>query len=247
MQSFTPVAVSALSRLNHDSREFKQHLLSVLSFWAFLGMGVGGALTLSGQDLIRVLLGPRWEAAGQIFTFFGPGFGIMFVYGIHGWIHLSIGRPGRWLRWSIIEFVFTGSLFVLALRWGPPAIAISWSISLLVLTIPGLWYAASPIDLRARQLIGAIWKFLVASILASCASALLFAVFADSNPRPNLLQAAGRVAQTWFCFGLLYLGSIALLHRSCAPIYEIGNLLREMVPWGRSRTPSLAGALTTSE
>src|SRR5207244_5925638 len=115
LQSFTPVAVSALSRLSHDSQRYKRHLLSMLSVWAFLGMGVGGGLTLVGKDFIRVLLGPGWEPAGRIFTLFGPGFGIMFLYGFHGWIHLSLGRPGRWVRWGMFGFVVTGLVFVVAL------------------------------------------------------------------------------------------------------------------------------------
>jgi PST family polysaccharide transporter len=240
LQSFTPVAVAALSRLSHDTQQYKRHLLSALSVWAFLGMGVGGAITLSGKDLIRILLGPRWEPAGQIFTFFGPGFGVMFIYGIHGWIHLSIGRPGRWLRWGIIEFLVTASMFVLALPWGPAGVATSWSLSLLILTIPALWYAGRPIDFGAASILGAIWKFVVASLLAGCTTALIVGRSRFLVPIPGLAEAVARMAATSVLFGLLYISAVTALHRSCTPLYQVFRLLREMLPWNRVSKPTLA-------
>src|SRR5439155_21969989 len=127
--------------LSHDSQRYKWQLLSILSISAFLGMGVGGVLTLIGRDFIRVLLGPGWDPAGRIFTLFGPGFGIMFLYGIHGWIHLSIGKPGRWFKWSIIEFFVTGLLFIVALPWGAAVVEYSCNLSLFIHKIPVFLYA----------------------------------------------------------------------------------------------------------
>jgi PST family polysaccharide transporter len=242
MQSYTNVAVSALSRLRHDSQQYKRHVLSILSVWAFLGMGVGGALTLVGKDFIRVILGPRWEPAGQIFTLFGPGFGIMFLYGIHGWIHLSIGRPDRWFKWSIIEFFSTGLLFLLALPWGPAGVATSWSVSLVILTMPALWYAGRPIDFGITPIIAAVWKFIVASLLAGCATALIVGGFRFSATASNLVEAAGRIATISFLFGVLYISTVIVLHRSCTPLCQIVGLLREMIPWGRFSRVSLARA-----
>ena len=182
--------MSALSRLSHDSQRYRRHLLSMLSVWAFLGMGVGGCLTLVGKDLIRVLLGPGWEPAGRVFTLFGPGFGIMFLYGIHGWIHLSIGRPGRWFKWSIIEFFVTGSLFIVALPWGPAAVAMCWSLSLLILTIPALWYAVRPIDLSIAPMIAAVWKFGAASLVAGCTTVLIVGGVRFLDTASNLVEAS---------------------------------------------------------
>jgi O-antigen/teichoic acid export membrane protein len=232
-QSLTSVAVSTLSRLSHDSQKYKRYLLKALSISAFLGMGLGGALTLVGRDFIRVLLGPKWEPAGQIFTFFGPGFGIMFVYGIHGWIHLSIGKPGRWLRWGIIEFCVTGSLLVLALRWGPAAVATSWSLSLLILTIPALWYASRPIGFGIAPMIAAVWKFFAASLLAGCATVVIVGGFRFFAPASDLVEAAARIAKISLLFSVLYVSAVTILHRSLTPLYQVADLLREMRHSGR--------------
>src|SRR5438128_3393794 len=135
-------------------------------------MGLGAVLSLTGEDVIALLLGPGWEESGRIFTFFGPGIGVMLLYFAHGWIHLSIGRADRWFRWGILEFAVTGLLFLAGLRWGPAGIAVAWAASYWILTIPSLWYAARPIRLGIAPVIGAVWKYVLASVLAGCASAV---------------------------------------------------------------------------
>ena len=109
VSSLTVVAVSTLSRMNQDSIKYKRYLLKALAVTAFVGMGIGVDLTLVGKDVIRLLLGPGWDEAGRIFTFFGPGIGIMLLYGTHSWIHLSIGKPDRWFRWGVGEFAVYGA------------------------------------------------------------------------------------------------------------------------------------------
>ena len=240
LQSFTPVAVAALSRLNQDSQQYKRHVLSALSVWAFLGMGVGGVLTLVGKDLIRVLLGPGWGPAGQIFTFFGPGFGIMFIYGIHSWIHLSIGRPGRWFKWAIIEFLVTGLLFVLALPWGPAGVAMSWSLSLLILTMPALWYAGRPIHFGIAPMIAGVWKFVVAALVAGCVTAMIVGGLASFAAPLSLIGAIMRIVKISLLFGVSYISLVIILHRSYKPLYQVAGLLREMMPLGSSSTASAA-------
>jgi polysaccharide transporter, PST family len=233
-QSLTSVAVSALSRLRKDPQEYRRYLLRALSVATFIGMGVGAEFTLIGKDVIRLLLGSKWDPAGRIFTFFGPGMGAMFVYGIHSWIHLSIGRPDRWLRWGIIEFSFTGLLFLLALHWGAVGVATSWSLSLLILTLPALWYAGRPIKLSIAPMIDIIWKFVLASLLAGCATGLIIGGFGFLTPATSAVEAAVRIAIDSLLFGALYLSAVVILHQSCSPLYQIVDLLREMISRSRS-------------
>src|SRR5205823_4983235 len=88
----TSVAVSTLSRLKTQPSQYRRYFLTAFSLLAFVGMGMGADLTLIGRDLIRLLLGPRWDESGRIFCIFAPGIGLMVLYGTHGWLHLSIGR-----------------------------------------------------------------------------------------------------------------------------------------------------------
>lgn len=225
------VAVSALSRLNRDLVQYRKHLLATLSVTAFVGMGLGAELTLIGKDVIRLLLGPGWEQSGRIFTYFGPGIGIMLLYSTHGWIHMSIGRAERWFRWGVVEFVVTALLFILGLHWGPAGVASAWTASFWILTIPAFWYAGKPIHLKAGSIIAAAWKYVLASVIAGCACPLVIQAFPSFVAASGAVEAAVHIIVSSLLFGSFYLTAVILLHQGCAPLYQVAGLLREMVPW----------------
>jgi polysaccharide transporter, PST family len=227
------VAVSALSRLHRDTVQYKRYLLGALGVMAFVGMGIGADLTLVGRDVIRLVLGPGWETSGRIFTYFGPGIGVMFLYYTHGWIHLSIGRADRWFRWGIMEFIVTGLLFVLAIHWGPVGIAIAWTVSFWILTVPAFWYAGKPIGLGVAPVFTAVWKYLLASLMAAGASLAIIRAFWSFSPAANSWAAFVRVTAISALFGTLYLGAVILLHGGFGPLRQVGRLLGEMRPLQR--------------
>jgi len=139
------VALAAFSRLNQDPDRFKEYFATALGIIAFVGMAVSADLTLVGRDVVRLVLGPQWLESGRIFELFAPGIGAMLLVSAVGWIHLSIGKPGRWLRWTVVEFAITASLFLVVLPWGPKGVAAAWSVSYCMLVIPAFWYAGRPI------------------------------------------------------------------------------------------------------
>lgn len=234
------VAVSTLSRLNRDINQYKRYFLGGLSILAMIGMGLGATLTLVGKDLVRLILGPRWGMAGYIFTFFGPGIGVMLTYGTYGMIHLSLGTTARYFRWGLIEAAVTCLMFLVGLPWGPVGIAIAWTASYWVLTIPALLYAGKPIQLGVAPILGAVWKYLLSSLLAGCACAAIIREIRPLATAPGAAGALLRIATTSLLFAALYLGAVMVLHRGCAPLYQLGRLLREMSPWSRFSKPSPA-------
>jgi PST family polysaccharide transporter len=227
------VAVSALSRFAPGSSQYRRYLLSALSLMAFVGMGLGADLTLIGKDVIRFLLGPGWEPAGAIFTYFGPGIGIMLIYATHGWIHLSIGRPDRWFRWGILEFAVTAFLFFMGLPWGPVGIAVAWTVSFWILTLPAFWYAGKPINLGVGLVIASTWKYLLASLISGCASAAIIPALPLSPEAANSTGALTRMVAISALFSTLYLLAVIVLHGGIAPISRALRLAREMAPGGK--------------
>jgi O-antigen/teichoic acid export membrane protein/glycosyltransferase involved in cell wall biosynthesis len=239
----TNVAVSALSRFNPRSPQYRQHLISGLSAMAFVGMGLSALFTLLGQDLIRLLLGPKWEATGQIFTYFAPGIGVMILYYIHGWIHLSIGRADRWFRWSLVEVIVTCLLFLLALPWGPAGIAVSWTASYWILIVPAFWYAGSPIRLGVKPLLAAVWKYLAGAVLAGCACGGVIRGLESFGWYPGTDEPLARVVTVSVIFGILYFGVVILLYGGYGPLRQFAGLLRAMAPAGSAK-PAPAEAAT---
>ena len=229
------VVLSTLRRLERGSAEYRRYFLNGLSILALVGLGGGTMLTLMGKDLIRLLLGAKWGEAGHIFTFFGPGIGIMLIYGPSGLLHLSMRRADRWFRWVVVEFGVTVLLFSLGLRWGPVGIASAWSASFWILFIPAYWYAGKPIDFGITPVLGAVWRYVLASLLAGCASALLIHEIHPLVRAPGIPGALARIVATSLLFLVLYLGAIITLHGGPDPLYRFASLLPEMLPWAKSR------------
>jgi len=224
------VVVSTLSRVSGDREQFQRYFLRAISVLALVGMGIGADFALVGKDLIRFLLGPGWEEAGRIFALFGPGIGVMLLYNTHGWVHLSIGRPERWFRWGLMEFVCTASLFLLALRWGPSGIALAWTTSYFLLMFPCFWYAGKPIGLGIGPIFAVIWKFFVASVLAGCVTALFISTMPRFATKFGTSSAfVNMVSVSLVFFGLYFAGVIAL-HQGLRPLSDTVVLLRDLLP-----------------
>jgi O-antigen/teichoic acid export membrane protein len=236
----TAVAVSALSRLNANSDQYKRHFLRALAVMAFVGMGISADLTLIGRDVIRLVLGPAWATSGRIFVFFGPGVGIMLIYNTHGWLHLSIGTAHRWFRWVVVEFAVTVSLFLLGLHWGPEGIAAAWTLSFWILTIPAFWYAGRPIGFGVAPVIAEVWKYILAAAASGFASAAVLRVVPVFVGIEGAVGAFLRITADSLLFVILYLAAVTILQGGLQQILQFKDLALEMVPW-RERSRGVTG------
>jgi PST family polysaccharide transporter len=169
----TNVAVASLSRVRNDRERFRAHYLESLSMLALIGMPASAVLTLTGRDLLVLLLGPQWQMAGEIFTVFGPCIGVTLVYGTHGWLHLSLGRADRWLRWGIVELLVTVACFAAGLPFGAIGVAAAYTLSFYLLTGPGLWYAGRPAGFTLRELLSPLWSHALSAAAAGAVSGYL--------------------------------------------------------------------------
>ena len=243
--SLAIVVVAGLSRVAKNPSLYRRNLLDAISVMALVGMGMGAALTVMGRDLIFVLLGPKWDEAGRIFQYFGPGIGLMVLYNTHSWIHLSIGRPDRWFRWAIVEFGATFSLFLIGLSRGPEGIAMAWSASFWILCIPAIWYAGAPIDLKVSSVISETWRFVCSSIVAMVGTSFIEkGLLASLLRMPGTSGALCRIAVDLLLLVPMYLLSVVIFHGSFDPLHRFIAVLRDMLPSSREndqeRTVALA-------
>ena len=236
----TSVAVSALSRMAHDEEQYRRYFLNALSTLAFIGMGLGGCLTLIGNDSVRLLLGPQWKESGRLFTFFGPGIGVMLLYATNGWIHLSVGRPDRWLRWGLVELGVTGLLFALALPYGPAGIATAWVTSYWIMTFPALWYAGRPVHLGLVVLVQAAGRYVVASASAGAVTILIMRELGFSAAADTPIAALSRIVAISSLFVAAYVAAVIILHGDLSPLSRVARLLKDILP-GRRISIATAG------
>jgi O-antigen/teichoic acid export membrane protein len=227
------VAMSAFSRLSSDKTKYRHTYLNLLSILTLVSMPASALLTVIGHDLILFLLGAKWESAGRLFSVFGVSIGVMMMYYTSAWLHLSLGTPDRWLKFTIISFVLTAVLFMMGLHFGPLGIAWAYSIALYLLTGPALWYAGRPINLTVGALIRTVWKPSVIAVVAGGLSwlALNGHLLTAGLTLSNL---ALRIAVgSTLCIGI-YVGLTLALSGGSKPFSELIRILRDMRPIGAS-------------
>jgi O-antigen/teichoic acid export membrane protein len=155
--SVSTTAVATLTRLRDDSERYRRYFLRALGLSTFVGMGVGAVFTVSGCDLLLILLGERWETAARLFYYLGPGIGPYLICGTAGWLFLSSGRADRFFVWGIANLAVTCLLYVAAIPFGMPAVALAYSGSFFVLAVPALWYAGKEMHIGIRDSIAQLW------------------------------------------------------------------------------------------
>ena len=168
---------------------------------------------------------------------------MMLLYYTHGWIHLSIGRADRWLRWGLVEFSTTAMLFLVGLHWGSIGIAMAWTTSFWILTFPALWYAGKPINLGIGPVVAIAWRYIVASWLAGSLAEVIIRSLPSSIVATNAAAAIARITAISLLFGVLYLSAVALLHGGFAPLFQLSGLVREMSRPSKSSKPPSGSAL----
>jgi len=232
--ALTTVAIAALSRFQKDAVQYRRYLLSALGLMAFIGMALSADLTLVGRDLIFILLGAKWGESGRIFTLFAPGIGAMLLYCTHIWIHLSIGRADRWFRWGLVDMAVTAVFLVVGLHWHAEGIAAAWVLSYWVITLPALWYAGEPMGLGIGSIVGVIWKYVVASIVAGVATFFIAGFIPWLATASGAMGAFIRLTTVSLICASLYVGAVIALHRGLGPLLQVGNLLREFTSRGKA-------------
>ncbi len=172
------VAVPALSRLQEEPRRFRSYYRKGLTLTTMISMPIVVFSFVVADKAILIVLGEQWTGAIQIFrvlgiaafvgTTAGPGL---------GWVYVALGNVRRQF---LVSIVATGSLvigFVIGQRWGPIGIAAAFSIHALVWRIPGAIICFWRTFLKLNDYLGAIWRPVVASIMAGVCLFLIDSYF----------------------------------------------------------------------
>jgi PST family polysaccharide transporter len=223
------VGIATLSRLADDPPRFRSYFSKALSVLAFLGFPGSVLFTLLGRDIIFVLLGDRWSIAGAIFAALGPGIGVFVIYNTNVWLHISLGRVDRLLKWGFIVLGTSILFYSLGLLFGPVGVAVAYSIMFYILLIPALSYAGRPAGIKASFYLEILWKYWTASLVSGL---LYWAASTFVTPVAALYSQAtpvARICLTSAIYPLFYLALIGILFRGFKPVKMLFSLTKEML------------------
>jgi PST family polysaccharide transporter len=223
------VGIATLSRLAEDLPRFRNYYSKALSVLAFLVFPGSVLFTLAGKDLIIAVLGSQWTGAGTIFAALGPGIGAFVIYNTNVWLHISLGRVDRLLKWGFVVLGTSILFYSLGLLFGPIGVAIAYSAMFYILLIPALQYAGRPAGLSASFFLEILWKYWTAAL----ASGLLYLVVFTSITPVALFYTEStplvRIGIASVIYPIFYLALIAVLYRGLKPVTMLYSLIKEMV------------------
>jgi len=161
------VAVASLSKLQSDVTSLRTLWAKALSTLAFYGMPAFGILSVTGQDTIVLLLGEKWSSASLLLSVLALRGPAHLVERTLGWLHVTAGRPDRWMRWGIFATCIQAIALFSGLPFGPIGVALAYVLSTYLLFVPALAYAGRPIGIGAADVISAVGRPLIGTLLAA--------------------------------------------------------------------------------
>lgn len=135
------VAFAALSRIQNDLERLKRYFLKGYSIVLALTLPIMTFCALCSDDLIFVVLGPKWKEAADIFRLLTPTIVVFAIANPLGWLLSSLGLVGRALR---IAFAFAPLMVIaciVGLPYGPRGLAIAYSTVMTLWLVPSVMWA----------------------------------------------------------------------------------------------------------
>ena len=130
------VAFSALSRLQTDPIRLRSYFLKGYSLVLALTLPATLACALFADDMISVLLGPKWKDAAIIFRLLAPTILVFAIANPLSWLLSSIGLVGRGLKMSLVIAPFMIAGYVVGLPYGPKGVALAYSTVMMLWVVP---------------------------------------------------------------------------------------------------------------
>lgn len=135
------VAFSALSRLQDDPVRLKSYFLKGYSLVLSLTLPVTILCALFADDMVAVILGPKWKDAAAIFRLLTPTILIFALINPLTWLIFSLGMVGRSLKVALVLAPLVIAGYLVGLPYGPKGVAFAYSTVMTLWVIPHMaWF-----------------------------------------------------------------------------------------------------------
>jgi O-antigen/teichoic acid export membrane protein len=217
------VGSAALSKLQSNPAALRQKYEAALSALAFFVMPMAAILSVTAEDLTVILLGEKWRAAGSLLSIIAFRGIFQVVEGSQGWLHLSVGRAGRWRNWGIVTAAVQVVAVLGGLPFGAKGVAMASVIASLLIAVPSITYAGRPIGIGAALVIRAVGAQLIGAISTAAGGWWLqTTALTDCSSFVRILLS------TSFC-ACMYLIIVVGLFRLTEPIKVAGSVVQDLL------------------
>jgi O-antigen/teichoic acid export membrane protein len=160
------VAFSALSRVKDDASRLRNYFIKGYSLVLALTLPITVVGTLFANDVILVVLGPKWTEAVPIFRLLAPTILIFALINPLGWLLFSLGLVGRSLKIALVFAPLIIGGYVLGLPYGPKGVAFAYSAVMTLWVIPHIAWCVHGTVISSRDILLAVSRPLASSMVA---------------------------------------------------------------------------------
>jgi len=134
------IAVSALSRLQHEPLRYRSFYIKTISPIMFILMPNIVFMILMAKDIILVVLGHQWIEATAIFSLLGIAVLFQPLANTSGWLFVSQGRTRHMLHWGLFSMILKITAVLVGLHWGAVGVAASYAAFNIFVRTPVLFW-----------------------------------------------------------------------------------------------------------
>lgn len=158
------VAMPSLSRLQHQPLQYRIYYMKYISVLAFASMPLVAYMFVCSENIIRLVFGPQWIGASDIFKVLAFAALIQPVGSTRGVVLLSTGQSRKYLWWGAGNAIVTILSYVLGLPWGGEGVAAAYAIANYLILYPSLYYVFKGSPLKVNDFFISIYRPLISSL-----------------------------------------------------------------------------------
>jgi PST family polysaccharide transporter len=160
------VAFSALSRVKKDPVRLKSYFLKGYSLILGLTIPITIVCALFADDLIAIVLGPKWKAAAIIFRLLAPTILIFAMINPLSWLLFSLGMVGRSLRIALVLAPLVIAGYLCGLPYGPKGVALGYSIVMAAWVVPHIAWCVHGTIISLGDILLTVSRPLISGLVA---------------------------------------------------------------------------------
>jgi O-antigen/teichoic acid export membrane protein len=204
------VALSALSRLKDDPVRFKRYFLSGYSLVLSITLPITLACTLFAEDIILILLGPKWHEAVIIFQLLAPTIIVFGLINPLGWVVFSLGMIERSLKIALVLSPLLILACVLGLPYGTNGVAFAFSAAMILWLVPHIVWCVNGTPISVYDVLRVVRQPLISVTGAVSLTYIAQSLFVDSMaPLPRLILGSSILVLVYLWILLYVMGQKA--------------------------------------
>jgi O-antigen/teichoic acid export membrane protein len=178
------VALSALSRVQNDARRLRECFLKGYSLLLTITVIVTTGWLVFADDLILVVLGPKWSDTVAISRLLAPTILVFALINPAAWLLFALGYVGRSLKIALVIAPLMITAYLLGLPYGPTGVAFAYSAVMTLWVVPHVIWCTHGTPVSAVDMFRVAVRPLVSAALAAAAA---IAVRSEVSALPNAL------------------------------------------------------------